>query len=253
MIISLRRVVKLLLLVLHLLFGLLQTLLLSLRAIPSYHPLYRRAVRRWMQQLCAIFALQIYIQRQDVACGSTKSRVVVANHISWLDIPVIAAVENVVFLSKAEVRRWPLIGWLAARSGTRFIARGVQGAAMAAERELQQALAEGVSPLFFPEGTTSDGKQVRRFLRPLFNSAISAQVAVQPLALRYLQNGRAHPTVPYIGDQTLWHNLWQLLGEPSVEVEVTLLPYIDDCRDNRELARRAQLAIARVVTPDGHE
>lgn len=173
------------------------------------------AKQRWCRRLLAILGVELRVH------GALRGGPVflVANHVSWLDIPVIAAARPCHFLSKAEVADWPLIGWLARAMGTLFIRRG-SGESREKAEEIRAHLALGRSILVFPEGTTTDGTTVRRFLAPLF--AAADQVVVQPLALRYRDaEGRFDPTLAFIDDDRLHHHLWRLLGRERIVVDLT--------------------------------
>ncbi len=149
----------------------------------------------------------------------------VANHISWLDIALLGGVANPRFLSKQEVRQWPVIGWLAEKSGTLFITRGKAGAAAQASATILQALQSGRSVLLFPEGTTTTGNDVRTFHARLLAPAFDANVPVQPVAVRYPgKDGLTHPLVPYVDQQSLWDNLKSVLAEPGIQAEIHFLP-----------------------------
>jgi 1-acyl-sn-glycerol-3-phosphate acyltransferase len=172
-----------------------------------------------------------------------RSSLLVANHISWLDIPVLGTQGEMGFLSKAEVRAWPLIGWMSERVGTLFIARGANQMGEAIGRICLRM--RGSEPVVvFPEGTTSDGRQVYRFHPRLFAICQQAGVQVQPVALRYGSGPEPDPIAPFIGDDTLFRHLWRVLCHPGIEVRMGLLapiPVAD--RGRRRLAEEARQAI----------
>ncbi len=172
----------------------------------------------------------------------------VSNHVSWLDIPVLAAVVNPAFLSKAEIRRWPIVGWLAEKAGTLFIERGLHGQAHVAARAMAARLASGRSVLIFPEGTTTDGTQVRRFHGRLLAAAIRAEVGVYPVTLCYRGDAGIDTRLAFTERQGAFSVLWEVMGrrEPVV-VDVRFLESLDPGQTRSELARQSQRAIARVV------
>lgn len=143
----------------------------------------------------------------------------VSNHISWSDIPVLGGIARLRFLSKAEVARWPLIGWLAGHAGTLFIQRGGGRAAQTRE-EITRTLADGQSVLVFPEGTTTDGLRVLPFHSRLLPAAVEAEVAIQPISIGYLRNGGPDPVAPFIGDDAFESHLLRLLRQPAADVVV---------------------------------
>lgn len=168
----------------------------------------------------------------------------VANHVSWTDIPLLGALQPISFLSKAEVRTWPLAGWLAHKAGTLFIRRG-SGDSNLVGQQLTRHLQQGRHLLIFPEGTTTDGQALRTFHGRLLASAIDSGVAVQPVAIRYLRDGQLCPVSPFIGDDDMLSHLLRLLASPACEVEIRLLQPIPSTSCSRnELARRSQAMIA---------
>lgn len=167
----------------------------------------------------------------------------VSNHVSWTDIPLLGQLLPLSFLSKAEVRTWPLAGWLAHQAGTLFIRRGSGDSALLA-RQLHHHLSAERHLLIFPEGTTTDGQQVRTFHGRLLTSAIEARVAVQPVAIRYLRKGAADPIAPFIGDDDLPAHLLRLFAGERATVQIQLLaPIASIGQERNALARQAQRAV----------
>ena len=159
-----------------------------------------------------------------------------ANHISWLDILAIDAVHPARFVSKADVRRWPVLGWMVACGGTLFIERERKRDALRVVHQVAQALSMGETLAVFPEGTTSDGQSLLPFHANLLQAAISTETPVQPLALRYSDADQPiSPAAAYIGDTTLAQSLWAVAMGDELCVHVTLLP----AQATRHLDRRA--------------
>ncbi|MBX3619418.1 MAG: 1-acyl-sn-glycerol-3-phosphate acyltransferase [Rhizobacter sp.] len=148
----------------------------------------------------------------------------VANHISWLDILAINAVHPARFVSKADVRRWPLLGWLVACGGTLFIERERKRDALRVVHQIADALKQGDTVAMFPEGTTGDGRSLLPFHANLLQAAISTGTPLQPVALRYT-DADATPSraVVWVGDTTLATSLWQVVMADGLRVGVTLL------------------------------
>lgn len=166
-----------------------------------------------------------------------------SNHVSWTDIPLLGQLLPLSFLSKAEVRTWPLAGWLAHKAGTLFIRRGSGDSALLA-RQLQRYLQGGHALLIFPEGTTTDGQQVRTFHGRLLTGAIEAGMPVQPVAIRYLRNGQSDPIAPFIGDDDLPSHLLRLFASERSTVQIQLLdPIASHGLERNALARQAQRAV----------
>jgi lyso-ornithine lipid O-acyltransferase len=166
-----------------------------------------------------------------------------SNHVSWTDIPLLGQLLPLSFLSKAEVRTWPLAGWLAHKAGTLFIRRGSGDSALLA-RQLHRHLGAGRQLLIFPEGTTTDGLQVRTFHGRLLTSAIEAGVPLQPVAIRYLRGGEIDPVAPFIGDDDLPSHLLRLFAADRAKVQIQLLaPIASTGQERNTLARQAQRAV----------
>lgn len=171
----------------------------------------------------------------------------VSNHVSWTDIPLLGALQPLSFLSKAEVRTWPLAGWLAHKAGTLFIRRGAGNSSLVGQ-QLTRHLQRGRHLLIFPEGTTGDGLALRTFHGRLLASAIDSCVALQPVAIRYLRDGQPCSVAPFIGDDDLLSHLLRLLASRSGEVQIHLLPPIaTQSRSRNELARHSQAVIATAL------
>lgn len=244
-----RRIYRIALLLLHAAVGVVLTLLMTRPRQAAPGPVFDAVACWWRARLAHILRLEVKVRGRPV----DGPALLVANHISWMDIPVLGWIPTISFLSKAEVRRWPVIGWLAARGGTLFIRRGERGSADSAAEQITWHLVRGRKVLLFPEGTTTDGSGVRAFHPRLFAAALLANVPVQPIALRYtLPQGQAHgtphPTAPFIGDDTFPSHLWRVLGEPRIVVEIDFLaPLNAHGRERKTLAQSAQQQIARVV------
>jgi 1-acyl-sn-glycerol-3-phosphate acyltransferase len=171
----------------------------------------------------------------------------VSNHVSWTDIPLLGMLTPLSFLSKAEVRTWPVAGWLAHKAGTLFIRRG-SGDSGLLNQQLGRHLQQGRNLLIFPEGTTTDGLDLRTFHGRLLSSAIDSGVSVQPVAIRYLRNGQPCSVAPFIGDDDMLSHLLRLLGSDLSEVQIQLLTPIASADLNRNgLARAAQQSIREAL------
>nr|WP_298138969.1 lysophospholipid acyltransferase family protein [uncultured Pseudomonas sp.] len=168
----------------------------------------------------------------------------VSNHVSWTDIPLLGMLAPLSFLSKAEVRAWPVAGWLAQKAGTLFIRRG-SGDSGLVNQQLNRHLQRGRHLLIFPEGTTTDGLALRTFHGRLLSSAIDSGVAVQPVAIRYLRDGQPCDVAPFIGDDDMLSHLLRLLGSERAQVQVQLLaPIASRDLSRNALARQAQQAVS---------
>ncbi|QPL32769.1 lysophospholipid acyltransferase family protein [Pseudomonas fragi] len=172
----------------------------------------------------------------------------VSNHVSWTDIALLGQLTPLSFLSKSEVRGWPVAGWLAAKAGSLFIRRGA-GDSQLIREQMTRHLQQSLPLLMFPEGTTTDGSSVRTFHGRLLSAAIDSRVSLQPVAIRYLRNGEVDAIAPFVGDDDLLSHLLRLFSHEQGEVEIHLLePLASHAQERAVLAFRAQEAIRRVVT-----
>lgn len=242
----LRRIWRLPLVTSWVLLGLLLAGLLPLWPQARRHALCEGMTLFWMRGLLRLLPLRI--QRHGQPIGHPA--VWVGNHISWLDIVLLGAVSPVRFIAKAEVRQWPLLGWLAASAGTLFVRRG-QASGGDLYQQMTAALQQQQSLMIFAEGTTTPGDRVRTFHGRLLSCAVEQQVPVQPVALRYCEQGQLSRTAAFIDDDELSSHLWQLLGGPTIDVELHFLPAIDSCNIERNpLARRTRQAVVQALGLD---
>jgi 1-acyl-sn-glycerol-3-phosphate acyltransferase len=176
---------------------------------------------------------------------------VVANHVSWLDIAAVhASCPRARFVSKSDVRRWPLLGWLIAAVGTLFIERERKRDALRVVHQMASALQSGDVVAVFPEGTTGDGRSLLPFHANLLQAAIATEVPVQPVALRYNEPGLDwSPAVSWMGATTLLHSAWAIACARGVQVRVTVLPARTTAHaDRRVLAQCLHDDIAAALT-----
>lgn len=206
-------------------------------------------IQRWSHQLLSIFKVRVNI---NLASASPDS-VIVSNHISWLDIFVINSLAPCRFVAKSDIRSWPLLGWLAERGGTIFLARGKKADVKRIYHHLIEQIEAGERVAFFPEGCTAMQGEVLPFHANLFEAAIHAKVPVQPFALRYLTSeGELHPAVEFVGDMSFITSLVNVLNENEITVELNGLELIcSDDMHRRELATASQRAVAEALQVEG--
>ena len=225
-------------LILLLAYGLLLALVVRL------HPTHRLQPeplgRHWSRML--LWLLDIRVTTSGPARQGRG--LIVANHVSWLDIPLLYAQVGTRFVSKSEVQRWPVAGWLADAAGTFYLRRGQHGSRPLLAR-LVPFLRTGGTVVVFPEGTTTSGPDVLPFHPRLFAAAIESRCAVQPVALRYGPGADGAPIAPFIGDDDLLSHLLRLLRNPGgLEARVVFVAPLDPSGCTREqLAEAARAAI----------
>lgn len=174
-----------------------------------------------------------------------------ANHQTWLDIMILAGASGAAFVSKAEVARWPLLGWLAGLNATVFIARSDRSGVRQQANALSEALASGHPVALFPEGTTSDGTGVLPFNASLLGAVAppAGGVRVQPVAIDY---GAARAEVVWFGEETPGANVLRVLGRRGrFDVTLTFLPPLEPMEDRKVVATAAREAIVASLHPSG--
>ncbi|MFB7215262.1 lysophospholipid acyltransferase family protein [Streptomyces sp. NPDC056255] len=248
--------------------------------------LRERLIRRWAYGVVRAFGVRVSIvggPAEPAGALGTTGTLVVANHISWLDIPLVAAVLPGRMLAKSEIRGWPLLGPLAARGGTLFVERDRLRALPTTVRTIGAALRGGSRVVIFPEGTTWCGRGPGgRFAPAAFQAAIDADATIRPVRIAYRttpprrtgtgrtghnepaehnarteRNAQAEHNEPtehnepagaaaFVGDDPLVASLWRVVTAAGLTAEIRVLPQIPATGrpDRRELARRAQIAVA---------
>jgi 1-acyl-sn-glycerol-3-phosphate acyltransferase len=214
--------------------------------------LRQRLTRRWSRRLLGICRVTL---EQAPGPEALEHALLVANHISWLDIFVINSLHPCRFVAKAEIRAWPVLGWLAAAAGTVFIARGSRRDLRHIFKGIVSVLQQGERVAFFPEGTTALQGALLPFHANLFEAALDARVAVQPCALAYLDaDGGLHAAVEYAEGTTFVDTLLAILSGPPVRARLACLaPIGAGGMHRRELAQAAHDAVARALRPPGEE
>ncbi len=175
-------------------------------------------VEAWSRQLLAIVGMDLHIHGQPPRHGPL---LVVSNHVSWVDIAVLHAVCPCRFVSKSDVQRWPLIGFLATAVGTLYVERTSRRDAMRVVHHMAEALRDGDMVAVFPEGTTSTGEGLLPFHANLLQAAIAAEAPVQPLAICFNDAAGHHSSAPsYVGDESLAFSVWRTLRSAPLQAHV---------------------------------
>jgi 1-acyl-sn-glycerol-3-phosphate acyltransferase len=208
--------------------------------------LRERLARRWSRRLLGICRITL---EQAPGAAALDHALIVANHVSWLDIFVINSLHPCRFVAKAEIRAWPVLGWLAAVAGTVFLERGKRRDLRHIFKGIVDVLRQGERVAFFPEGTTARQGTVLPFHSNLFEAAIDARVQVQPYALEYLDaNGAHHPAVDYLDDTTFVDSVLMVLAHGPVRARLACLAPLDAAgAHRRELAQCAHDAVASAL------
>jgi lyso-ornithine lipid O-acyltransferase len=215
-------------------------------------PTERQARAEWLHRLCAraLRGLEIEV---DVVGQFPEHGAVISNHLSYAEIIVFAALHRCVFVSKAEIESWPVIGWMTTMSGTVYVARGHGGSAVKARKGMSETFDAGLPVVFFPEGTTSDGSGLLKFHTGLLAQVLAEKAPVTAAYVGYKlaeDNGpgvTVRNDVCYWGDRDMWSHIFTFLGLRGVRVEVRFAPepiQFHDCGNRKLAAEEARAAVA---------
>ncbi len=225
---------------LHLLHGMWTILT---RFSKATHEQRSQHVADWSKRFLQLLGVAVKVHGQPLQSGPL---LVVINHVSWLDILVMLSAQPVCFVSKSEVRYWPVIGWLATNVGTLYIERASRRDALRVVHQVANMLRDGRLIAIFPEGTTSNGKQLLPFHGNLLQAAISAGSPVQPVALRFLEaSGELSMSPVYIDDDTLLSSVWKMMCARPITAQLDFMPATPTAGlERRALASQLQETIA---------
>jgi 1-acyl-sn-glycerol-3-phosphate acyltransferase len=203
--------------------------------------------RRWSRKLLSI--LSVSVRERNAPEKLSDRCMLVLNHISWLDIFVINARSPATFIAKSEIRSWPVVGWLCTLVGTLYIERGKPSAARQASRAIVAELERGGLIAVFPEGTTTFGRSLEPFHAALFQPALDAEAALQPIALRYLDAaGRHTDAAGYVGETSFLETVWTIVSTRHIVADLNLLaPVPVRWQTRRSLAEKTAAAIAAAL------
>ena len=238
---QLKAVFKLALALLHIFSGFMTVLLVFPRLSPEHRQM---RVQAWSRGMLQRIGIELVVKGQPDMRGPLM---LVANHISWLDITSLHAARFCRFVSKADIAQWPFIGKLASGIGTLFLERTSRRDAMRVVHHMASSLRAGDVLAVFPEGTTSDGRSLLPFHANLFESAIVANVPIQPVALQFIdaRTGQRSAAPCYVGDDTLAESVWRTLTASNIAVVIHFgEPQMAEGRDRRTWALAIQQAVA---------
>lgn len=200
-------------------------------------------VREWSRQMLGILGVQLVVRGTPPERGPL---LLVANHLSWLDILVMDAAHPARFVSKADVKHWPVLGALITGAGTLYIERESRRDAMRVVHQMAAALQARDTVAVFPEGTTGDGRELLPFHANLIQAAISAHAPVMPVALDFVDgaSGQRSDAPLFVGDTTLLQSIWSTLRAVGVQAVVHYgAAQTADGRDRRAWAQDLRSAV----------
>lgn len=206
-----------------------------------------KLVRWWSNGVLSRFNIQVITHGQPPT-ESAKNCMVLANHVSWIDIYAINSVIPVRFIAKSDINNWPVFGYLARKSGTIFINRSSRKDTARIVDTTVDSLTKGNNVAFFPEGTTTDGTTLLHFKSSIVQAAINANSTIYPLALRYPSpDGSINPDLAYAGETTMAGSMMQTLKTKRPVIELYFLPVIKAKGHRQEITQQAYSTIAKTL------
>jgi len=214
------RAFRIIRMVIHTIYGILIATLL----LPRANARQRDAIiSGWSTNLLAVMNIRV-ITRGTLPGADVTGTMFVANHISWVDIHALNTVRAVRFIAKSEVRDWPIFGWFAQKSNTLFIDRTKKQDAGRIVEAVTASLNAGDCLCYFPEGTTTDGTELKPFKGSIMQAAINTDAMIWPFTVRYPNaDGSANTEMGYYGEITMLQSIWLILSQRSPVVELEFL------------------------------
>jgi 1-acyl-sn-glycerol-3-phosphate acyltransferase len=210
---------------------------------PLLAPAVRQALLRWWARgLLAAVGVRMRV----TGTASREPGLVVANHISWLDVIALAAAKPALFVCKAEIAAWPALGWLLRRAGMIFIRRGSLRGVWRVNLRLRACFMASQSVVAFPEGTTTEGREVLAFRPALFQPAVERALPIHPVAIAYSSAAAA-----FVGDTTFIDSLLAVVRARDLEVHLALLKPLETRNSTRRAvaARTRDLIVRSTANP----
>jgi len=198
-----------------------------------------RIIRFWCKRLLSIFEISVEVTGLETYLANQKKYLMVANHISWMDIIVIQSIKPCIFVAKSDVASWPLFGWVAQMTGTIFIKRDKVSDIKKALKKMKRRLIKR-SVCIFPEGTSSNGRYLLPFKSNLFQSSIDTQKSILPLCLRYEQKNTYTDKTAFVDDMSLLDSIIKIKQEKDIRAIVEVLQPIRPRCNRKELASYTQ-------------
>ena len=203
-----------------------------------------RIIRFWCKRLLAIFEINVEVTGLETYLANQKKYLMVANHISWMDIIVIQSIKPCIFVAKSDVASWPLFGWVAQMTGTIFIKRDKVSDIKKALKKMKRRLIKR-SVCIFPEGTSTSGRYLLPFKSNLFQSSIDTNKSILPLCLRYEQNNTYSDKAAFVDEMSLVDSINKIKQEKDIYVIVEVLQPIRPRYNRKELASYTQEIIRK--------
>ncbi len=226
-------------------FHLLLALILCIAMIVLPKNIHHLLIQYWAKRLLRILKIKMTLNGEALKLLSKDSYLIVSNHISWLDIPVIFSLKPVTFVSASDVKTWPIIGMLAKISGAIFVDRNRKSNLPDVIQAMNHHfLNEKQSICIFPEGITSNGYQVLPFKSSLFQSAFEADKLLLPLSIKYKENNVLTNRTSFHGATSLFQSFKRVAKSNRIEVFVDIGHPIKPSQSRKDLSLKLQEVIA---------
>lgn len=225
-------------------------LFISIALKTNNRNLNKKVVSNWSKILCYICGLKLTVRGKI-----QKNPVfVVANHVSWLDIPVIHSFKLAGFVAKEEISRWPLLGWAIKSGETLFIKRGKHESRREVLENIEDRLKQGRSIAVFPEGKVTNGDHLGRFHRQLMQAAVETQTPIQAIAIKYIKkDGTRNQQVCFLNDEKFVSNVFRIISLPTSTVEVNFCEPIETkLKSARQVALITHNQVASVLAENDY-
>lgn len=202
-------------------------------------------VQHWAKRLLQILRIKITLTGNPLGLLNKETYLVVSNHISWLDIPVIFSLKPITFVSTSDIKTWPIIGMLAKVTGAIFIDRKRKSTLPIVIQTMNEKFkVDKQSLCIFPEGSTSNGYEVLPFKSNLFQSAFQSNKFILPLSIKYKENNTFTNRVSFHGSTTLFQSFKKIAGSNQIEVIINIGHPVKPAQSRKDLSLKMQKAIA---------
>jgi 1-acyl-sn-glycerol-3-phosphate acyltransferase len=210
------------------------------------HERHRALMRWWSAKLLRILNISTVVAGEP---PRDSAAMIAANHVSWIDIFLIASVRPTRFIAKSEIRGWPIAGWIADRAGTLFIRRDQLRDMARIDARVREMLGDGDCVGLFPEGITTEGDELRKFHSSLFEPAVANGARVHAAAIRYEHpDGTLCRQMSFIGERTFMESMGLIVRQKAVRARITFAPAIETAGvSRREVAAAVEAKVASLL------
>ncbi len=210
---------------------------------------HKKLLRIFSISICKLLGIDVEGQELDDNMG--KGYFIISNHCSYIDIPVIGTRLNGRFTPKKEIKYWPMIGWLTTLSMPIYINRK-GGGTIKLKEDIKNVIESGENIIIFPEGTTNNGREIKKFKTSLFDIVLNTGIKIQPIIIKYTAfdgkeiNEKNIDRIAWHGDMTLVPHLLSVMHSKGMKVKIEYLDKIsaDNFKERKELANHSQKIIS---------